>query len=215
MSRRDMIILAVLLNAAILSFLFLTATRPEEELAYHGHGDQIIALDDTDFEEEESSSELFSLNTEPRDEVDHILKPYLSGQEIPLQSPALTEVKKETSPLELNKNQYTEFTVKRGDVLEKIARSHQVSVKELKRVNALTDDRLSIGQVLLVPKGSTEPAKEAKQEIAAQYYVVKPGDNPWKIARQNKVKLEELLELNGLTEESARNLKVGDKIRVQ
>jgi peptidoglycan endopeptidase LytF len=47
------------------------------------------------------------------------------------------------------------------------------------------------------------------------YYVVKSGDSPWKIAKQFNVKPEDILQLNHLDEEKARNLKIGDRIRIK
>lgn len=257
MNRRDIIIIAVLLNAAVLSFLFLTATRPEEEQSYRPTVERFISLDSVGVAPEQLHSEVHILDTIPRDEVDSVLKPYLSVQETASPkfvqepgSPQLIQIEDhdivvirapEIAPA-IDQGQELEVVVKRGDVLEKIARANGTSVKDIKKLNHLTNDRISIGQVLRIPvsgSGSTanegneiakpavrplvkEPAKAAKATVtrevvvsAAQSYTVQPGDNPWKIARQNKVQLEELLKLNGLTEESARNLKVGDKLRVR
>lgn len=229
MSRRDMVIIAVLLNAAVLSFLFLTATRQDDENTFQPIYEQVISLDSTD-PVSEGKSDLIILDPGPRDEVDHAIKPYLSGQEIslPAVEPTVvssTDDQDADEPKSEDHQEWVEVTVKRGDVLEKIARANGASVKELKRLNNLTNDKISIGQVLRVPvkkenTSSPQPPKVVLPQAVeapstAQYYVVKAGDNPWKIARLNKVKLEDLLILNGLTEESARNLKVGDKIRVK
>lgn len=46
-------------------------------------------------------------------------------------------------------------------------------------------------------------------------YTIQPGDNPWKIARKFHISFEKLLELNGLDEAKARNLKIGQTIRIQ
>lgn len=239
MSRRDMIIVAVLLNVAVLSFLFLTASRPEEEEAYRPTFEHAIALDSVGVPtDDQPRSRVITLDPLPRDEVDAVLKPFLSGQDSTSLSldheatPVVREIDdaevilqstpaRSAAPESMG-DAYQEVTVKRGDVLEKIARANGTTVKEIKRINNLTSDQISIGQVLRVPaesqaKGSPKqaPVAEVAESIAVEYYIVKPGDNPWKIARQNKVKLDELLRLNGLTEDSARNLKVGDKIRVK
>lgn len=47
------------------------------------------------------------------------------------------------------------------------------------------------------------------------YYIVKGGDNPWKIAKQFQVNFDDILRLNNLDEEKARNMKIGDRIRVK
>lgn len=50
--------------------------------------------------------------------------------------------------------QQTEYTVRRGDSLWGIARSHGVSVTELRSVNDLNGSRIYPGQILAVPLGS-------------------------------------------------------------
>ncbi|NGX46548.1 MAG: hypothetical protein K940chlam2_01740, partial [Chlamydiae bacterium] len=41
------------------------------------------------------------------------------------------------------------------------------------------------------------------------------GDNPWTIAVKNRIKVDQLLKLNGLNEEKARCLKPGDRLRIR
>lgn len=43
------------------------------------------------------------------------------------------------------------YQVQSGDSLEKIARKHQISVEELKRVNHLSSDKIVVGQTLAIP----------------------------------------------------------------
>lgn len=47
------------------------------------------------------------------------------------------------------------------------------------------------------------------------FYVVRPGDNPWKIAKKFHLSFEKLLELNNLDETKAKNLKVGQTLRIK
>jgi len=119
---------------------------------------------------------------------------------------------------------YVEVVVKRGDVLERIARSNGVSVDEIMKANNLADSKLRIGQTLRIPSKST---KAVRSEIAsnegstslegssAQYYTVRSGDNPWTIASKHHISLKDLLRLNNLDEAKSRNLKPGDKLRVK
>ena len=65
------------------------------------------------------------------------------------------------------------------------------------------------------PTTPSEIKKEPKAADEPVYYVIKSGDNPWKIARQFGVKYDEILRLNQLDEEKARNLKIGDRVRVK
>lgn len=122
---------------------------------------------------------------------------------------------------------YVEITVKKGDSLEKIAKIHHTSVDEIIKINQLPSSFLRIGQVLRIPTEKTlvskaippktAPAAQPKKmaEAGPEYYTVKVGDNPWTIAMKHHMKVDELLQLNGLNEERARKLKPGDRLRIR
>jgi LysM repeat protein len=141
-----------------------------------------------------------------------------------------------------SKSDIIEVTVKRGDALERIARVNGSSVEAIKTLNNLKTERLNIGQVLKVPVNGAVKKTEEKNPVAAlntsnapkvaevkpantptasapandvMYYTLKSGDSPWKIAKQFNVNFDDLLNMNHLDEEKARNLKIGDKIRVR
>lgn len=131
---------------------------------------------------------------------------------------------------EASDTRFVDVTIKRGDALEKIARANGTTVEAIMKANNLKNDRLRIGQTLKVPVGTNKkptastPPKETPKQVAkadtdakgsAQYYTIQKGDNPWKIAKQFNLKLDELLKLNNLDQEKARNLKVDDTIRVK
>ena len=83
----------------------------------------------------------------------------------------------------------TTYVVKFGDTLWKIANMYNTTVEELMRLNDMSSDLLSIGQVLIV----------RKQNSFSNEYIVKAGDSLWKIARENGVSVEDLKEANNLT----------------
>ncbi len=169
------------------------------------------------------------------DMVEEFETPVVKTAEAPkakAQPIAITTPKKvvEISPkkaVEANPKKGVEITVKRGDVLEKIARANGTTVEQIRTLNQLKNDRLTVGQTLYVPtsteKKITPQAKVEQKSLAekknsvdeVEYYVIKSGDNPWKIAKQYHVKFDDLLKLNHLDEEKARNLKIGDRIRVK
>ncbi|MEW6698567.1 MAG: LysM peptidoglycan-binding domain-containing protein [Bacillota bacterium] len=68
----------------------------------------------------------------------------------------------------------TFYTVKNGDSLWAISRSHNTTVEELKRINRLTSDNLSIGQRLLL-SGSSMPSRGG--ERAHDWLVEQPGQD--------------------------------------
>lgn len=110
-----------------------------------------------------------------------------------------------------------EVTVKQGDALHKIAKSYGTTVEDLMEVNGLKNSNLKIGQVLKIPKASLQKARSLKTEKvdASEYYIVKSGDNPWTIAKKFNLEFDELLEMNELNDEKARNLKIGQKLRIR
>ena len=79
------------------------------------------------------------------------------------------------------------YTVKRGDSLYKIAQNYNTTVNELKSLNNLTSNLLSIGQVLKIPTTTNNNT-----------YIVKKGDSLYKIAQNNNTTVDELIKINNL-----------------
>lgn len=96
------------------------------------------------------------------------------------------------------------YIVKSGDTLYGIANRYGLTVDELKRMNNLTSNTLSIGQVLKV-SGSTTPSE------SEEYYVVKSGDSLYKIANQFGTTVDELKRMNNLT---SNLLSIGQRLRI-
>ncbi len=92
------------------------------------------------------------------------------------------------------------YTVKSGDSLWSIANKYNTTVAELKRLNNLTSDNLSIGQVLVLPNGSSG------SESTESTYTVKSGDSLWSIANKYNTTVDELKRINNL---SSNNLQIG------
>ena len=92
------------------------------------------------------------------------------------------------------------YVVQSGDSLWKIANKYGITVDELKSLNGLTSNNLSVGQILEVPGGSSSGT-----------YTVKAGDSLWKIANQYGLTVAELKNLNGLTSD---NLSIGQILKI-
>lgn len=250
MSRRDTIIIALLVNAGLLALLFMLAVNDD---------------DGTVSDRPEILSAVVQPSAKPiataraptpvvpekvvQDEVDSFLKelaaedlsrPVLIDDEGYFEMrqeeilPVAATARKQEEPRSIDGGAFVEVTVKRGDALEKIARNNGTTVEAIKKANQMTTSKLSIGQVLKVPVGAKaveeltqkpvqpvaqstpkEPPKKPVGATEPQYYTIKSGDNPWKIAKQHNVKFDDLLRLNNLDEERAKNLKIGDKVRVK
>ena len=80
-----------------------------------------------------------------------------------------------------------------------IARTYNTTVDELKKINNLTSNNLSIGQVLKLPTSNNN-------------YVVVKGDSLYSIARKYNTTVDELKRLNNL---SSNNLSIGQIIRIR
>jgi len=266
MSRRDIIIIAALVNAGLLAVLFMMAINSDEEKVNESTeiSAQPIVLEvkptDSVTEIKDVTATVIPATPTIADEVDIALKEFAANPTHPVveheeQNPyddqddevspqQAVDQPKSVSPETIaaaapvpkveNKpeTKYIEITVKRGDSLDKIARANGTTISSLKEINQLKNDKLKIGQILKVSpsakaeKKSTETAKATKKvadtiaeksiaEGESQFYTIKSGDNPWKIAKQFHIKVDEFLELNHLDEEKAKNLKVGEKVRIK
>jgi peptidoglycan endopeptidase LytF len=113
------------------------------------------------------------------------------------------------------------YAVRKGDTLGHIALRFNVPSADIKKANGLKNDKLQIGQVLVVPgsgAAAVEDAPAAVNETAdnpapvkASAYTVVKGDTPGAIARKLGVSTDELIKLNNL---DSRNLQIGQRLSV-
>ncbi|MDB9822759.1 LysM peptidoglycan-binding domain-containing protein [Deltaproteobacteria bacterium] len=94
-------------------------------------------------------------------------------------------------------SQVSEYVVKKGDSLWKIAKRYNTTVNAIKSINKLQSTTLQIGQVLRISSGITVSSPGSTEK-----YVVKKGDSPYLIAKRNQMNLYEFLNLNNLTPQS-------------
>lgn len=95
------------------------------------------------------------------------------------------------------------YTVKSGDSLWSISRKFGVTVNELKKVNNLSSNLLSVGQNLIIPG--------KKNNTSSNEYVVKKGDTLYGIANKYNVSVDNLKSYNNLSTDS---LSIGQKIKI-
>ena len=88
------------------------------------------------------------------------------------------------------------YTVKKGDSLYSIANKYNTTVEELKRINNLTSNTLSIGQVLKLPSDKPNKIEQEKNTIT---YTVQKGDSLYSIARKYSTTIDKIKDLNNLT----------------
>ncbi len=99
------------------------------------------------------------------------------------------------------------YIVKSGDTLYGIARRFNTTVDELKRLNNLTSNTLSIGQALKVPDNS-DSDEENTNNIT---YKVVAGDTLYSIARRFNTTVDEIKRLNNLT---SNTLSIGQILQI-
>ncbi len=120
---------------------------------------------------------------------------------------------------------WTQYRVREGDSLSRIAARHRISVSALKKANRLKGNLIRTGHSLLLPIAK-QPGKyyalseetrkfkalEEVEEGRRYIYNVKSGDNLWEIARRYDVGIRQLRRWNGL---NGTLLRPGQKLIIQ
>lgn len=88
------------------------------------------------------------------------------------------------------------YIVKKGDSLYSIANKYNTTVEELKRINNLTSNILSIGQALKLPSDKVSDIEKEENTIS---YTVQKGDSLYSIARKYDTTIDRIKDLNNLT----------------
>ncbi|MCA1060873.1 LysM peptidoglycan-binding domain-containing protein [Rossellomorea aquimaris] len=111
----------------------------------------------------------------------------------------------EPAPTSAPSGSQSTYTVQSGDTLGHIGVKFDVTVAELKKLNGLSSDFLSIGQVLKVSNSGSQPATETptpvppKQDNSKTSYTVKSGDTLSYIGALYGVTVSSLKSWNGLS----------------
>ena len=93
------------------------------------------------------------------------------------------------------------YTVKQGDTLWSLAQKYNTTVNEIKKVNNLSNNSLSIGQSLMIPDSSDN----------LNLYTVVAGDTLWNIANRFGTTADEIRKLNNL---SGNLLSIGQQLKI-
>lgn len=129
------------------------------------------------------------------------------------------DVAEQSSPVTETKT--VEYVVKSGDNLGNIAKKYNVSISDLKDWNNIEDNKVKIGDKMIVSKklivvANSKPNKN--EEIAnndrnnVKHYLVKKGDSLYSIAKKYPgVSVTDIKKWNGIKDES---LKPGMKLKI-
>ena len=122
------------------------------------------------------------LNNNYKELAEAVIKSILEYKNIPYTPPKDINQQNNQIPGE------TTYTVKKGDTLYSIAQKYNTTVENLKKLNNLSNNNLSIGQMLNLSAPTTNNT-----------YTVKAGDTLYRIATQNNTTVDILKKLNNLT----------------
>lgn len=95
------------------------------------------------------------------------------------------------------------YIVQQGDTLWSISRMFNTTVENLRSLNQLSTDTISIGQRLRI--------RESKPEEELMIYTVQRGDSLWALASRFNSSVEELMRINNLT---SANLSIGQQLLI-
>ena len=103
------------------------------------------------------------------------------------------------------------YKVKSGDTLSEIAVSKKMDLVELYSLNGLSDNYvLKAGDVLKV-----YGEREKINKVVVSNYKVQKGDTLYSIARNNKMELKKLLEINNIKDASTYTLQIGANLKIE
>ena len=114
----------------------------------------------------------------------------------------------------------TEYTIVKGDYLERVARNHHISLKALLEANpGIEPTRLKIGQKIRLPAATAPAATVAPQTAPTEaavgsgekIYTVKSGDTLTRIARHFGTTPKAISAANNL---KTTSIKVGQKLKI-
>ncbi len=108
----------------------------------------------------------------------------------------------ENVPIPKPEEGVTIYTVKSGDTLWLLSRRFNTTVDAIKRLNGLTSDELSIGQVLKIPSEGVSPYFE---------YIVRSGDTLWLLARRFNTTVDAIKQMSGISSDA---LSIGQVLRI-
>ncbi|HPE84975.1 MAG TPA: LysM peptidoglycan-binding domain-containing protein, partial [Chlamydiales bacterium] len=177
MSRKDTIVIAVLINAGLLVVLFASALKTDPVV------EQPIVRQQIEIPKPKLERKQLVIPEQPK-VVAAAPKPEVKVEK----QPPLPDTPKAKPKPQLPKHDEKTVVVQSGDALEKIARRNGVSVASLMEANGLKSTALKIGQELVIPSGGAKIASPAPVS-GPKYYEVRAGDSPWTIASKNKIKL--------------------------
>lgn len=119
------------------------------------------------------------------------------------------------------------YRVKKGETLFEIAQKNNCTVENIKQLNQLKSDKLTLRQILIIQKNSNENIafaekkgektiatnqKNKKKSVEKTTHLVKQGESLFSIRRKYGCKLDDLKKWNNITND---NLQIGQKLIIK
>ena len=98
------------------------------------------------------------------------------------------------------------YIVKKGDTLYSIANNYNITVAELKKINNLANNTISIGQKLYIKNDTNENITDTED-----FYTVQKGDTLYSISKKFNISVEEIKKINNL---KSNTLSIGQKLNL-
>ena len=178
--------------------------------------------------------ETLIIKTPKKDEIEYLVKGgdnlYSIAKKYNTTVEAIKEINNLTSnllsvgqilkiPLTSQTPNYQEYEVKKGDSLYSIAKKYNTTVESIMNYNNLPTTILTVGQILRIPKITTDSNIIGKSCYGTGYvtpkyetYTVKRGDNLYSIASRFNTTVNNIIKLNNLT---STNLSIGQILKVR
>lgn len=134
----------------------------------------------------------------------HDMEPDTVVEEKPKQQPAVLNTEKVITEKPQKETYY--HIVKTGETLYSISKQYKVSVEDLRKMNDLSGNELTVGSKLYVYKAAeTDDSEEG-------FHVVAKGETLYGIATKHKTTVEVIRKLNGMKDSS---ISIGQKLKVK
>lgn len=122
-----------------------------------------------------------------------------------------------------NEENFIEHTVKKGENLFRISKIYNVTVKDIEKLNNLSDQSIKEGMVLKIKKenfnkNDKEEIGEIKKEIESNFIIhkIQEKETLWSISKSYKVTVDEIKAINGFSNttiiKKGMNIKIPAKI---
>ena len=98
------------------------------------------------------------------------------------------------------------YIVKKGDTLYSIANNYNITVAELKKINNLANNTISIGQKLYIKNDTNENITDTED-----FYTVQKGDTLYSISKKFNISVDERKKINNL---KSNTLSIGQKLNL-